>query len=162
MRKTLTALSIVLVLLGAACSDDDDGGEDVTAADEGDGTSSSTDGADEPSGEGRAVDVVANDFSFDPSTIEAEPGEVLSITLTNEGEAPHTFTTEDGDVDEEVEAGDSATFDVTVPDSGTLAFECRFHAGTGMAGTIGAEDDAAGVQGTEIPTTSTAPAASDY
>lgn len=149
MRKTLTALGLVavLALVGAACSSDDDGSEDVSASDAGGGTSSTTaaDQGDSSSGEGRAVDVTAQDFEFDPSTIEAEPGEVLEITFTNEGNAPHTFTTEDDQADEEVQPGDSTTFTVSVPDSGTLAFECRFHAGSGMTGTIGT-GDAAGAQ----------------
>ena len=104
------ALSLVL----AACGGDDDGGEETGGGETGGGGTSIT---------------IAN-FAFDPSTITVSgPTE---ITITNEDDAAHTFTLEDGSVDEEIAGGESAT--VTVDVSESTGFICRFH--SQMTGTV--------------------------
>lgn len=111
----LLAGLFVLSFLVAACSSDDDGGgtTGVTATDGGGGST-----------------ITIADFTFDPSTISASgPTEV---TITNNDAAAHTFTLDDGSVDEEIEGGETVT--VTVDVSQTTGFYCRFH--PQMTGTV--------------------------
>ena len=99
----LFALSIVF----AACSSDEGGGDTGPAT-------GSTGGGDT---------IVIEGFAFNPSTITASgPTEV---TITNNDSATHTFTLDDGSIDEEIGAGESTT--VTVDVSASTGFVCRFH-----------------------------------
>ena len=118
MRKpvvVMLALVTTAAVIGA-CGDDNGG---VEAGGGGDG-------------DGLAVDLT--DFRFSPDELEGTAGETVSIQLENTGSASHTFT---GDgVDEEVSPGDSATVEVTLPDTGSFDFFCRFHPGQAMEGSI--------------------------
>jgi len=71
--------------------------------------------------------VTMDDFSYDPTCVEAAPGD--SLEVVNEGQAPHTFTVEaDGvEADVDVAAGEGAT--LTVPDlgAGTYRVVCTYH-----------------------------------
>ena len=112
----LFAVSIVL----AACSSDEGGGGGETGGVTG-GVTGSTGG-------GNAI-VIAG-FAFDPSTITvSEPTEV---TITNNDSATHTFTLDDGSIDEEIGSGESTT--VTIDVSASTGFVCRFH--PQMTGTV--------------------------
>ncbi|MGH2754743.1 MAG: cupredoxin domain-containing protein, partial [Actinomycetota bacterium] len=116
-RKLLIMLCAV-VLMATACGGGDDAGD------------GSGDGGDEGGngGAATAVTVTAIDFSFDPDSVEVEPGAEAEITLQNDGEAPHSFTVDDGDFEVEAEAGDSASGTFTAPDEdATLGFHCKFH-----------------------------------
>jgi plastocyanin len=119
MRK-LVALAAVVVLLAAACGDDDD--SEATGS-----------GGDEAGG----VEVVAKDFKFDPTTLDANPGDVLKITFKNEGSVEHNITVKDLDVDEDAEAGESADVSIDIPDdaSGSIGWICKYHPSQ-MKGTI--------------------------
>jgi plastocyanin len=112
----LVAGVIVVGLVLAACSSDDDGG-DAT----GGGTTDQATGATGDAGGGTAVTIA--DFAFDPATIEVS-GET-TLTITNDDTATHTFTLDDGSVDEEIAAGESV--DVTVNVSETTGFHCELH-----------------------------------
>jgi plastocyanin len=94
--------------------------------------------------EGSALDLELDDQYFAPTFVEASPGATVTVTLTNEGDLPHTFTIDDTAVDEEVAAGESATVEVTLPDRGSLRYYCRFHVAGGMQGAfvVSAEDGA--------------------
>jgi plastocyanin len=96
------------------------------------------------------LDVAVGDFFFEPTVLEGEAGQALTVNLSNEGDAPHTFTVDELQVDQELQPGDSGTVDVTFPDSGALVFYCRFHADGGMLGglSVGGDLNAApGVSG---------------
>jgi plastocyanin len=108
------ALSLVLAACGG---DDDDGGGGETAAT---GTTET----------GGGTSITIADFAFDPNTISVSgPTEV---TITNDDSAAHTFTLDDGSVDQEIAAGESATVTVDVTES--TGFICRFH--PQMTGTV--------------------------
>jgi plastocyanin len=110
------ALSLVL----AACGGDDDGGDETGGGGE----------TAETGGGGGGTSITIAGFAFDPNTISVSgPTEV---TITNEDEAAHTFTLDDGSVDQEIAAGESAT--VTVDVTETTGFVCRFH--SQMTGTV--------------------------
>ena len=116
--KWLRLLAGVLVLsfVLAACGGDDDGGEETGGGGE--------------TGAGGGTSITIADFAFDPSTISVSgPTEV---TITNEDDAAHTFTLDDGSVDQEIAGGDTAT--VTVDVSESTGFVCRFH--PQMTGTV--------------------------
>ena len=110
MRTTrwlvLSVAVLVLAIGGVACSSDKGGGD----------------------GGGQA-DLVARDFEFDPTTVTA--GADGTLTITNEGSAKHSFTMDDGSVDEEIQPG--ATVTVTLTTGG--GFHCKFHP-TQMTGTV--------------------------
>ena len=120
MRKArwvrLVAGLFVLSLVVAACSSDDDGGTTGT-------TGGATGATQTGSGGGGGTTITIAGFAFDPDTITVSgPTEV---TITNEDSVTHTFTLDDGSVDETVEQG--ATETVTVDVSASTGFHCNIH-----------------------------------
>jgi plastocyanin len=161
MRRSTTspaglALVLVLGLVTAAC------GEERRAASGGGGGAEEEDtvtiagqeatshGTEDVTGT-EEIEVELDDFYFEPTVLEGEAGQALTVTMFNEGDAPHTFTIDELQVDEELQPGDEdVTAEVTFPDSGALVFYCRFHVGGGMLGGLSAGGDlsaAAGVSG---------------
>jgi plastocyanin len=123
MRKRgwFRAVAVVFALgfVLAACGGDDDGGGEETGGTTGTGT-----------GDGAGAAITIADFTFDPNTITVSgPTEV---TITNNDDAAHTFTLDDGSVDQEIAGGESAT--VTVDVSASTGWACRFH--PTMTGTV--------------------------
>lgn len=120
-RGWFRAVAVVFALgfVLAACGGDDDGGGEET----GGATGTET-------GDGAGVAITIADFAFDPTTITVSgPTEV---TITNDDDAAHTFTLDDGSVDQEIAGGESAT--VTVDVSASTGWACRFH--PAMTGTV--------------------------
>jgi plastocyanin len=112
----LVAGLFVLSLVVAACSSDDDGGTTGT-------TGGATGATQTGSGGGGGTTITIAGFAFDPDTITVSgPTEV---TITNEDSATHTFTLDDGSVDETVEPG--ATETVTIDVSASTGFHCNIH-----------------------------------
>lgn len=74
-----------------------------------------------------AGSVTMEDFSYEPTCVEAALGD--SLEVVNDGQAPHTFTVESDGAEAEVDvaAGDRAT--LTVPDlaAGTYRVVCTYH-----------------------------------
>ena len=113
----LVAGLFVLSLVAAACSSDDNGGGTTDTTGGATGTTAET-----GSGGGGTTITIAG-FAFDPDTITVSgPTEV---TVTNEDSATHTFTLDDGSVDETIEPG--ATKTVTVDVSASTGFHCNIH-----------------------------------
>jgi plastocyanin len=96
-------------LLGAACGGDGGGG----------GGSTSTD----------SLTMVDNAFEPESITVAADS----TLTVTNEGQAVHSFTIEEEGIDEDVPAGESTTVDITLA-AGEHPFVCTFH--PEMTGTL--------------------------
>jgi len=71
------------------------------------------------------------DLAFEPSTLTVASGET-TITVTNSDTVTHTFTLDDGSVDETIDPGQSV--DVIVNLSQTTGFHCSIH--TSMTGTL--------------------------
>ena len=113
----LVAGLFVLSLVVAACSSDDGGGGTTDTTGGATGTTAETGS----SGGGTTVTIAG--FAFDPDTITVSgPTEV---TITNNDSATHTFTLDDGSVDETIEPG--ATETVTVDVSASTGFHCNIH-----------------------------------
>ena len=125
----LLAVIAAFALLAAACSGDTTTSEPAAPT----GPTGSTGGA---TGGGAGLTIEAQDFQFSPSSLSGGAGETLTVTVTNTGGAGHTFTIDDAGIDEELSAGDSVDVEVTLPDSGSLRFYCRFHEGSGMEGEL--------------------------
>jgi plastocyanin len=113
----LVAGLFVLSLVVAACSSDDDGGGTTDTTGGATGTTAETGS----SGGGTTITIAG--FAFDPDTITVSgPTEV---TVTNDDSTTHTFTLDDGSVDQTVEPG--ATETVTVDVSASTGFHCNIH-----------------------------------
>jgi len=113
----LVAGLFVLSLVVAACSSDDDDGGTTDTTGGATGTTAETGS----SGGGTTITIAG--FAFDPDTITVSgPTEV---TVTNDDSTTHTFTLDDGSVDETVEPG--ATETVTVDVSASTGFHCNIH-----------------------------------
>jgi plastocyanin len=140
-------------LVGAVCAVVLAGALVVGCGDDGETTGSSSGSASSPAGEapvslpgtvsdhgtetlaeGGALAMELDDQYFAPTFVEAPAGGTVALTLTNEGDLPHTFTIDEADVDEEVAAGASTTVEVTLPENGSLRYYCRFHVAGGMQG----------------------------
>jgi plastocyanin len=121
MRYPRMVIVLALVAaLGAACGGNGDGG----GAEEGGGV--------EGGGGGTATDTVTMvDNAFEPTDPSVEAGSTL--TLTNDGEAAHTFTLNEGGIDEQVPPGSEASAEITL-DPGSYDFVCAFH--PEMTGTL--------------------------
>src|SRR5687768_8489503 len=123
--KRLSALLIALLLVFGACGGGEEPADDAAQ--------------EEPAAEEEVASELTletRDFSFAPKALTGEPGQEATIMVSNTGEAPHTFTIKDLDIDEELQPGDETQVTVTFPDSGSVKFICRFHVGGGMEGAL--------------------------
>jgi plastocyanin len=119
----LVAGLFVLSLVVAACSSDDNGGGTTATTGGATGGATGSTAATGGGGGGGGTTITIAGFAFDPDTITVSgPTEV---TVTNEDSATHTFTLDDGSVDETVEPG--ATVTVTVDVSAATGFHCNIH-----------------------------------
>lgn len=98
-------------MLLAACGGNGDGGE------AGDG--------------GATLSMVDN--AFQPATLTVPAGSELEVT--NDGQALHNLTIEGTEVNEDVEAGQSATVSIDI-DAGDYTMFCEYHRAIGMEGTV--------------------------
>ena len=156
MRRTRTAvvlgLAASLALVAAGCGGAGNGGDGEGTIEIG-GEQANDHGRSDVSGE-TSIEFELDDNYFEPTILEGEAGQTLTLEAFNEGDSPHTFTIDGTDVDEELQAGDRAEIEVTFPESGALVFHCHFHDGQGMRGALsvggslevtsggGGEDDA--------------------
>jgi plastocyanin len=113
----------VLSLVVAACSSDDNGGGTTATTGGATGGATGSTAATGGGGGGGGTTITIAGFAFDPDTITVSgPTEV---TVTNEDTTTHTFTLDDGSVDETVEPG--ATVTATVDVSAATGFHCNIH-----------------------------------
>ena len=77
-----------------------------------------------------------DDYYFQPKTIQGNPGQKITLELKNEGSTEHNFTLSDQSIDQDVEKGETAKVTVTVPQSGSVRFYCKYHRSMGMTGTL--------------------------
>jgi plastocyanin len=115
--RTLAAL-FAITMLAAAC-----GGNETPPATGGGSPS-------ESAGSGGGADLTIVDFAFSPTELSVTEGQ--TITITNTGDVSHTFTTDDGAIDQTISPGE--TVDVKLTGVTTGGFHCRFH--SQMTGTL--------------------------
>jgi plastocyanin len=121
----LFAISLVL----AACSSDNGGG--TTTGGGTTATTGATGASGGTTGGGSGTTITIQGFAFHPDTVPLSSGQT-TLTITNQDSTTHTFTLDDGSVDEDVPAGQTIT--VTVDLSQTTGFHCKIH--TSMTGTL--------------------------
>jgi plastocyanin len=80
------------------------------------------------------VELELDNFYFSPTYIKAPGGSTATIELHNEGSAPHTFTIDALNVDEELEPDARKTIEVELGTETRYEFYCRFHGDQGMRG----------------------------
>jgi plastocyanin len=127
-RGTVLGVLLILTLVAASCGDE---GGTITL----DGQTANDHGTEDVSGES-SLEFELDDFYFSPTVLQGEPGQTVTLEAFNEGEAAHTFTSEELGVDEQVDPEAEASIDITFPDSGQIVFVCRFHEGQGMRGAL--------------------------
>ena len=118
----MTARSPLVVLLAVAAvaggvaagggGDDDDPATPAAAMAQGGAGGASTDR------------VAIADFAFDPETVTVDAG--TKLTWTNDDQAPHTATADDGSFDTGTLKLDD-TGAVAIDQPGTYTYYCRFH-----------------------------------
>jgi plastocyanin len=113
----IVAFALALGLVLTACSSDEGGGS-------GDGSTTGSTG-------GGGTTIVAQGFAFSPDSLDVSAGQV-TLTVTNEDSAEHTFTLDDDSSDTDLPPG--ATVEVTLDLSSTVGFHCRIH--PSMTGTL--------------------------
>jgi plastocyanin len=153
---TAAAAVFLFVVAGCGGSNGDESSEEggsTTIA----GMTAELHGTKDVSGETGKVEVELDDDYFEPTILEGEPGQTVTLELMNEGNNAHTLTISGQGVDQEVQPGDEAEVDVTFPKSGQLAFVCKFHESNGMVGAL----EVAGTS-SRPTTTPTTTSSSDY
>ena len=151
LPRLLPAVLVLVVLSAAIAAACDGGGEDPTpdsgrrspspppAAPQ--ATATPTAVLDEPDdGDGGTPITVVNEdvggsgaYAFNPAELTFSVGETVTFTLTAETEF-HTFTVEDLDIDQSLEAGETTKFNFTFDKAGTFSLICLAH--PQMTGTI--------------------------
>ena len=114
LRLGAALFSVALVV--GACSSDD---EPTGAGDGGGGTADQT--------------ITIADFTFDPDTLTVPSGEDVTIEVTNNDDAEHSFTLDDDSVSQDVEGGETQTVTLNLTEG--IGWHCEYHPDT-MRGTV--------------------------
>ena len=160
MRKILTAMAMILGVVAASCASDGSssgaggygGGGSAVASGAASGVASPTATATEGGGRygygsgggsgsgggdgGGPVtgSVVAANYAFTPSNVTVASGATIEVKNSTP-QTPHTFTVTGEDIDVALDPQSTSKVTIDLP-PGTYAFECRYHAGSGMKGTL--------------------------
>ena len=116
-----------LAILGSACGG---GGDSAAPAPQGNTPGQARNNA------GAGSTLVMRDNEFVPSDFSVQAR--TEITLRNQGQAPHNFTVEGQNIDQDVNPGETETETLEL-DPGTYDFVCEFHREAGMTGTLTVE-----------------------
>jgi len=123
MRRLVPLTALLLAFAGGCGDDDDEPGRTVSAA------------------PGDTVDVVADEYSFDPENIELSGPGTLTVRLDNQGSLAHNLRVLDG----AIERGGTPTFIGGDPRTGVVRVQpgeyklvCTVgdHEALGMTGTL--------------------------
>ena len=120
MKRWLTIVAMLALLVGVACSSSDEGSSDATNGRG--GVEAPFEISEEPVAT-TEVDLPKS-YKFDPVAITVEAGE--EVTWTNNDDFPHNVHFLDGsDVTEDLPVGDSVT--MTFDEPGDIYYECSIH-----------------------------------
>ena len=123
MRKILILLGVVTILAAGCGSDSSKTSSGTPVQLPGNTTNKGTKDI-----SGAAVDVEIDDYYFNPTFLRGgAAGSTITVHLKNEGKQPHTFTSPELKVDKQLNPGESADVQVTLPQSGASEFHCTFH-----------------------------------
>ena len=93
-------------------------------------------GGDTDTGSGAGATLTMVDNAFEPADATFATGE--EIELVNDGQAIHNLTVEGAEIDQDVEAGQSASVALDL-EPGEYTMFCEYHRGAGMEGTLTVE-----------------------
>lgn len=141
VRKGIIGLSVILVLVLAACGSAATSNPPPTAAP---GAQKAPPQVEQTA---RIVQVeTTKSLKFNPSEISAAPGEQVEFAITNTSSFGHTFTVATSRAKEKIlkdvtiRGNEKKSFTITFPEqAGTLYLFCRPHEGAGMVGAIRVE-----------------------
>jgi plastocyanin len=128
-RLVWAVLALAMVLMTSACTG---GGPTIRLAD---GQRASDHGQAEVAGVSSTV-IEMGDYFFKPTVLLGTPGQRLTVTLSNQGNALHDFRIAAQHLDVNVDAGTPVTVTVTFPQQGAVTFECRYHLLQNMRGQL--------------------------
>jgi plastocyanin len=80
--------------------------------------------------------VSVRNFSYSPNAFTAHAGDQISVTVTNAGPSPHTFTISGVTDSGQIAPGTTKTVQFTVSQPGNLTFFCTIHGASVMSGQI--------------------------
>ncbi|HWL64886.1 MAG TPA: cupredoxin domain-containing protein [Actinomycetota bacterium] len=114
-KLTIVALTAAVALVAPACAVDvEDDDDDVI----------------------QEVELEAYDFYFEETSLPLQLGGDVIVDFVNAGDATHSFTVPDLDLEVEAQSGESTEVEFSLPDEpGVLDFFCKFHPDD-MNGTI--------------------------
>jgi plastocyanin len=148
LTMKLGVLMLVAMLVGAACSKStpttstkssptpseessgEEGGTMTIGSD-----SANDHGTKDFSGQDEAK-VEADSFYFEPTVVQGTAGQQITLEIDNESDTLHNFTLTDQSIDEDIQAGEDAKIQVTIPQSGFVEFFCKYHKSSGMVGEL--------------------------
>jgi plastocyanin len=141
MRRSWV-VGLALALLATACAGDgtESGAGGVSGTITIDGKEANNHGEADVSGMA-STEFEVDDFYFEPTILEGEAGQTVTLEVFNEGEAQHTFTVDALQIDETLAPDARTSIEVTLPRSGALLLYCRFHEGRGMLGALSVGGD---------------------
>jgi len=87
----------------------------------------------------RTIEIVAKEFTFQPSQIQVEQGQKIRLKLVNEGRLSHNLHLQGSDVKTQtIQSGDTDTIELTAEETGTVKFHCNVpgHKPAGMKGEL--------------------------
>ena len=123
----LAALTVALVLVGAACAGSPAATPSAPASVPPEASAAPSPAT--PATNGSAVSIT--DFAFQPAAITVAVG--TTVTWTNNDSASHTITADDGSFTSDTLAT-GATFSHTFDTAGTVTYHCSIH--PSMTGTV--------------------------
>ncbi len=131
----LTIGLALVVGLAAACGGN--GGDTTSGATSAGPTSEAPSASPSETATGGAeTTLLMVDNAFQPADITIASGSTL--VFTNQGAAPHNFSIDGQDIDQDVNAGETEDESIELA-PGTYDFFCKFHVAAGMTGTLTVE-----------------------
>ena len=127
-RRLPVALIIAaLSVIASSCGGDGDG-ETVTIG----GQRVESHGQEDVSGES-SIEFETDDFYFEPTVLIGEPGQRITLDAFNEGDAVHSITIDEQQVDRDIQPGqEGVQVAVEFPGSGAVELYCKYHRRQGM------------------------------
>jgi plastocyanin len=125
-RLGMGALVGVLVLAAAGCGGGDGGGS---------AAATTAPAATTAGGAGEDIQLTAQGFKWSTTDLQLTAATSYTVEVRNQDGAEHNFTFEQGDANQDVEAGEDAKVTFTAPAAGTYQFLCKYHPAQ-MKGTV--------------------------
>lgn len=82
------------------------------------------------------IEVVADDYSFAPTSLRGEPGQTLTLEIENTSGTLHNFSLLEAQIDQDIAPKGKIEVQVTFPSSGAMRFFCKLHTAMGMHGQL--------------------------